>query len=846
MQRTEFIAGPGTDEVTFALRLAHLYPDRRVDAQGMLNDAVALIMAMEGQESCRFIVQIEGNPNPERPQLGEIRIALIVVISDVGEASSAASGRVDELSDDLMDMLGAPPLRWRFEPVAASDLPAILHPVDARSVAEIARREELCSPTAISRSIGFARSIGEPSVVRPLWSLWTFGRPAEDLERFAAVLLAQEAPVVVRTVLTPTDLADQERDSLEEVLMGVSPDLPLDTHLRAARHSLEAFLQVRPLFAVRCLVASPERLSRSMLSAIGHSISQPPRSDEDRPHLVGGFSVIRGGEEVPDVVLREAFDSLAVGQPLPSLAPSGLSRLRRVFGPWEAANLFRFPIADDHRFPGLELTRTPDLSPPLAQLARSGRRLGSLVAHDRQPVLLGDEERFRHMYVSGQTGTGKSTLLLNLATQDILAGDGVAVIDPHGDLVEALLRRIPEDRVDDVVLIDPADPEAVVGVNLLEAETPVQQNYIVSELCEMFYSLFDPMRQGIIGPRYESMLRQGAGLLLANPEQVSSFLDIATVFSDPAVRRHLVDRVRDPVLAEFWLGEMAATSDFHKSEVLGWFRSKFEVFRTSQLVRNVVGQGKSTFSFSEVLADRKILLVNLSKGLLGDYNSALLGHIVFSRLWLATLERASVAPSDRPDFHVYVDEFQNSTSASLPSVLSEARKFRLGLTLANQFFTQVPEATRDAIMGNVGSKVTLRIGPKDAQMFTEWLGRDVSPDHLTSLPNYVGIASLSNKGVPIDPLVMRTDEPSEDLGADRAELVRSRSRELWARPVAELEDDFFGRWAHVEGSIAERMAPKPPPPTPVPARERSFIDEWLDRRRSETDEPGVGGDHDDA
>ena len=468
-------------------------------------------------------------------------------------------------------------------------------------------------------------------------------------------------------------------------------------------------------------------------------------------------------------------------------------------------------------------------------LAKSGHVAGHLVGNSRQPVLIDPEERFRHLYVSGQTGTGKSTLLLNLALQDIEAGAGVAVLDPHGDLVEALLGRIPGERADDVVVVDPADPVAVTGVNLLEGETPIQCEYVVSELARMFYSLFDPNRTGIIGPRYESWLRQAALLLLANPDEPSSFLDISTVFVDPAVRKHLVDGITDPILSEFWRGEMAQTSDFHKSEVLGWFRSKFEIFRTSALVRNVVGQAQSTVSFSDVMTNQRILLVNLSKGLLGDYNSALIGHIVFSRLWSAALERASIPASDRREFFIYIDEFQNMTTDSLPAVLSEARKFRVGLTLANQFFSQVPGLTREAIMGNVGSRITFRLGPKDAEPFAHWLGPDVDSHDLTGLPNHLAVGALSNHGVPIDPFPFRTEPPIGDWDETVAEKVRERSREQWASPVETLDAAFFTRWAHVQGSFSDRLlSPTPPEPpartdAPEPPAQR-FIERWITNR----------------
>lgn len=834
-------AGPGDNEVTLAVGLDSLQPDRDLKPEDATREAVAFTMAMEGQHDARFVLQMVAEPQPSAPESGTLQVHLLVTVRGA-DGESPSDRRINELADDVLDILSAPPRRASYRLVDDEhELHGLLTPVEPTHLAEIARREEPCSPlrwTSHTEGFGFARrEVTHPPldaaerrqwdvIDRSLWSMWSLGPASRDLERLAAVLLAQEAPVGVRTILCPTALTPDERLGVEELIMATTALLPDVGLLRASLSTLESLLYLRPIFEVRCLVASPDPISRSLLSALGHSVSEPARaSDATTTLLQGGFAVIRGGTDVEASVLRSAFDGLMLGEPIPSLAPAGLERLRRLLGTWEAANVFRLPSTDDD-FPGIESLNTPELEPPLSNLATAGRRLGRLVAPQR-PVLLDPVERFRHLYVVGQTGTGKSTLLLNLALQDIEAGAGVAVLDPHGDLVEAVLRNVPEHRLDDVVLVDPADTKAVVGVNLLEAETPVQQGYIVAELADMFTDLFDPGRIGIVGPRFETMLRQAALLLMAHPEQPSSMLDISTLFVDPAVRAHLVKGLTDPILAEFWQAEMSMPRSNEWQEVVSWFRSKFEIFRTSPLVRNVVGQAESTISFSDVLNDGSILLVNLSKGLLGQYNSSLIGHIVFARLWSAALERASIPESERRDFFVYIDEFQNMTSDSLPDVLSEARKFRVGITLANQFLTQIPERTRDAIMGNVGNRVTFRLGPVDAGLSSSWLGGAVNSNDLITLPNHTAVAALSDAGVPLDPLVLRTDPPRDHGTAADAERARQRSRERWARPVDQLDPAFFARWRHIEGSIAAAAAGVSAPP----AEQASFLDDWLARRR---------------
>lgn len=818
--------------VCFALALEHLHPDRRLDAAAAAGDAVALITSLEGQTDSRFVLQILAEPDFDRPERGTIEVALLVVVHDGTE------DRVEEICDDLLDLLGSPPLRWTFAPVENGErLERLISPFAASSFAEIARREEASSGFERVRPTGFIHSPSEAtSDIHRVWSTWTLGPATTDLRRVAAVLLAQESPVCVRTILQPTQMSESEKEALEELVVELDPQVPHTGQYRSALVTLESLLALRPLFETRCLVASPDRLSRSLLSALGHSISEPADHASPEPILRGGFAVLRAGVDADLGIIESAYTSLTTGQPTPTLGYPALARLRRLMGPREAACLFRIPVTDADRFPGLETIDVPDLSPPVSELPLTGQRIGSLVGHGRLPVRLDPESRFRHTYVVGQTGTGKSTLLLQMALQDIEAGEGVAVLDPHGDLVEDLLRRIPIDRMDDVVLVDPADPVAVVGVNLLEAESQVQGAYLVEELSHMFQTLFDPQQQGIVGPRYISMLRQAARLLMSNPDTPSSMLDMATIYGDIAVRHYLVERSNDPMAMEYWSTHESSSRSNEHGEVMAWFASKFDAFRASDLVRNVVGQARSTISFSDILKDRRILLVNLSKGLLGTYNSGLIGYVVFTRLWAAALERASMEKADRAPFHIYIDEFQNMTSESLPTVLSEARKFNVSLTLANQFFSQVPDNTREAIMGNIGSKVTFRLGPKDARLFEEWMGGDVQAEDLLKLPNHVALAALSQQGVPLPSFAVRTDPPRKGFGSEHAEEVRRRSRQRWARPVSELAEDFAQRWAHVPGSFSAKArsasagTPGQPQPAPRDPPNGSFVDTWLAKR----------------
>jgi hypothetical protein len=284
---------------------------------------------------------------------------------------------------------------------------------------------------------------------------------------------------------------------------------------------------------------------------------------------------------------------------------------------------------------------------------------------------------------------------------------------------------------------------------------------------------------------------------------------------------------------------MAQMSDYHLSEMLGWFRSKFEPFRMSAPVRRIVGQATSTISFDRILAEGRIPLVNLSKGLLGGYNANLIGFVILTRLWQSILGRAGFPASERSEFFIYVDEFQTLTTNSLAEMLSEARKFGVGVTLANQFLGQVPEDLRAGILGNVASRMAFRLGPTDAAMFSAWMGSSIADEDLTHLPNFHAIAAIASAGEPLDPFPVRTFPLRGNADPGKADEVRQRSRKLWGTPVDEIDRQFRQRWMDVEGSLAHRTLHLPAPDERPQRRSRSdFLDAWLEkRRRAEDDDP---------
>lgn len=328
-------------DVCFALTLRHLHPDRELDAETVTRDGVAFVTALEGHRDARFVLQTACFPDPRRPEYGRIAIHLIATLAAAGQP---AADRIDELCDDLLGLLAAPPVRWSFEPVTDIDeLATVLEPFVPVQLAEVARREEPCMPTRWVGGLGFGNDPRVRTADRTLWSMWTLGPASRDLRRLGSVLLAQEAPVCIRVSLAPSAISPEEREGIEALSMNVADAVPVEGLLRASWHTVESLLYLRPLFDVRCVVASPEPLSPSMLSALGHAYSEPPTHGTPEPVLRGGFAVLRGGHEVDRDILLDAYSTLSCGNPIPSLAPKGLERLRRLLGPWEAANILPNP-----------------------------------------------------------------------------------------------------------------------------------------------------------------------------------------------------------------------------------------------------------------------------------------------------------------------------------------------------------------------------------------------------------------------------------------------------------------------------------------------------------------------
>jgi hypothetical protein len=508
----------------------------------------------------------------------------------------------------------------------------------------------------------------------------------------------------------------------------------------------------------------------------------------------------------------------------------------------ELATLFHFP--DQRNIPTSQLERqaSKQVDGPRNMLDE-GLLLGyNIFRGAKKPIRLSLQDRQRHMYVVGQTGTGKSTFLENLALQDMLNGEGFAFIDPHGDVAERLLAMVPRERTEDVVYFSPADMEYPMGLNLFEFHTPEQKDFLIQEAINMLYKLYDPQRQGIIGPRYEHWFRNAALTLMSDPGG-STFIDIPKVFTDNKYAKQKLQHVTDQTVLDFWNKEMAATNDYHKSEVLGWFVSKFGAFLSNEMMRNIIGQTKSSFNLREIMDNKKILIVNLSKGRTGELNSKLLGMIFVMKFQAAAMSRANIDEKDRVDFSLYVDEFQNFSTDSFATIMSEARKYRLNLIVANQFTTQLTEEIRDAVFGNMGTIVTFRVGQNDVETLSRYFQPLFDADDLLRVPNFNTVVRTLINGVPTQPFSMATLPVLGNPNMQLAAALKRLSAAKFGRPRAKVESEIFARLATKEepkpafsspfGPTAATKGPFGPPVAPkAPASGSSFLDEWLAKRKS--------------
>lgn len=434
-------------------------------------------------------------------------------------------------------------------------------------------------------------------------------------------------------------------------------------------------------------------------------------------------------------------------------------------------------------------------APPPANLPGQGVLIGrSEFRGQFRDIYITDEDRRRHIYVIGQTGTGKSTLLGNMIVDDIRRGRGVAIIDPHGDLAEGALSYIPKERVDDLIYFDPSDLWRPLGLNMLDynMDRPEEKTFIVNEVQGIFNKLFPPET---MGPMFEQYMRNALLLLMEDmPNEPATLIEVPRVFTDAEFRKRKLARIKNPTVIDFWEKEAAkAGGDASLANMTPYITSKFNNFISNDFMRPIIGQPKSAFNFREAMDSGKILLVNLSKGRIGDINAGLLGMIISGKLLMSALSRVDIAEAnERRDFNLYIDEFQNFTTDSIATILSEARKYRLNLTMAHQFIAQLTEKIRDAVFGNVGSQVVFRVGAQDAEFLVKQFDPVFNQNDLMSIDNFNAYVKLLVHGETAKPFNIKTLAPEPGDRALAGEL-KEYSRQKYGADRKMVEDEIYKR-----------------------------------------------------
>lgn len=408
-------------------------------------------------------------------------------------------------------------------------------------------------------------------------------------------------------------------------------------------------------------------------------------------------------------------------------------------------------------------------------------------------IFLPEVDRLRHVYIIGQTGTGKSVMLKNMVIQDIHNGNGCCFIDPHGQDLLEILGNIPKERWDDVVYFDPAYTEMPMGLNMLEYDRnrPEQKIFVINELLSIFKKLFAESSPESMGPAFEQYFRNSAGLVMEHPESGCTLLDISRVLSDKDYRDYKLAHSKNPLINQFFKNAEATSGEQGFENYVPYITNKFDVFISNEIMRPIISQEKSSFNISEIMDNKKIFLVNLSKGRLGELNANLIGLVLVGKFLMAALGREN--PETKPPFYLYLDEFQNVATPSISAILSEARKYKLSLTLAHQYIKQVPENIRGAIFGNVGSKIVFRISEEDAKFLEASFAPIFSAADIMKIENLNAYVSLLIKGYPQKPFNIKEEFNSRG-SKEVQDILKEMSYQKYGRPKEEVEKEIMRKF----------------------------------------------------
>ncbi len=569
-------------------------------------------------------------------------------------------------------------------------------------------------------------------------------------------------------IKTFRDLFDQNKNTGEDTHIDQSS-------IEEIKKKLETPIPDVNLRIVTC--ASSQARANAILSDIESSFNQLYSMSGNKLRFEN-----RGGKSALELAKQFSFREYSRKQSLPI-------SIR------ELATIIHFPTHAVAATPQLKRARAAEAPAPIG-LPTSGTLLGTNNFRGVETkTYLTPEDRLRHLYIIGQTGTGKSVFIKNLIQQDIEQGSGVCFIDPHGSDIEDVLANIPENRVDDVIYFDPANTQNVLGLNMLEYDPrfPEQKTFVINELFSIFQKLYSGTPESM-GPAFEQYFRNATALVLEDPSTGSTMLDISRVLADERYREVKLMRSKNPVINQFWRDiATKAQGEASLQNIVPYITNKFDIFTANDIMRPIIAQQKSAFRLREVMDTRKILLVNLSKGKLGSINANLLGMVLVGKILMAALSRVDALASDLPPFYLYIDEFQNITTNSISAILSEARKYKLSLNIAHQFIAQLDEGIRDSVFGNVGSMAIFRTGNEDAEYLEPQLRPVFEAQDIMNIENRNAYVKLLVRGVPQKPFSILVPPPKKG-SLERAEYVKKVSLAKYARPAVDIEREIEMRY----------------------------------------------------
>lgn len=482
-----------------------------------------------------------------------------------------------------------------------------------------------------------------------------------------------------------------------------------------------------------------------------------------------------------------------------------------VFNTKELATIYHLPSAlAQHEAPQLRTVKTA-AAPAPADLPSEGILIGQNVYRgETRDVRMTKADRLRHLYVIGQTGTGKSVFLKNLVIQNIKAGDGVCFIDPHGSDVQDVLASIPKERIDDVIYFDPTYMERPYGLNMLEYDPakPEQKIFVVNEMLSIFRKLYEDIPESM-GPAFEQYFRYSTMLVMDDPETGNTLLEIPRVMADPAFRNLKLSRCKNPIVVQFWRDIASKTSgESGLANMIPYITNKFDIFLNNDIMRPIIAQEKSSFKFRELMDSRKILLVNLAKGKLGDINANLIGLVLVGKILMSAMSRVDSFGKALPDFYLYIDEFQNISTNSISSILSEARKYGLSLNVAHQFIAQLDENIKKAVFGNVGSMVVFRVGAEDAEFLESQFAPIFKASDIMKVENYNAYVKMLIHGKPVSPFNVKVMPPSTGR-PEIVEQLKNLSYLKYGRSRALVEEAVMQRYLSSKPAATPPLASRP-------------------------------------